>query len=104
MVGDCAGSAVVVCLVLLLVVVPEQVVVDLVDPLPVEQAELVADVVLEAALVEQQPAEKAQEVLVGPEVVEDLVAKLGGLLEVGVLRVGKVQWHSMPLVSTINCL
>ncbi len=55
MVGDRAGSGVVVRLVLLLVVGPEQVVVDPVDPLPVEQAVLVVEVVLEAALVEEQP-------------------------------------------------
>ena len=82
MVGDRAGSGVVVRLALLLVVGPEHVVVDPVDPLPVERAELVVEVVLEAALVEERPA-----VLAGQEEPEDLVARRGGLLEAGVLRV-----------------
>ncbi len=75
MVIDCAGSAVVVRLDLLQVVVPVEVVVDQVDPLPVEQAELVVYFVLETMLVEQQPAEVVQEVLAGQEEAEDLVAK-----------------------------
>jgi hypothetical protein len=92
-VGDRAGFAVVVRLVLLPVVVLEKVLGDLVDPLPVGQAELVADVVLveEAALVEQLPEEVALEALAGQVAVEDRFVKRGGLLEAGVLRVGKVQ-------------
>jgi len=99
MAGDRADPVIVVRLVQQLVVGPGQVVVDLVDPLLVEQAELVVEVVLEAALVEEEP-----EVLVDQEGPGDLAALREGHLEVGVLRVGKVQWHSMPLVSTINCL
>ncbi len=72
MFGDRAGSGVVVCLGLLLVVGPEQVVVVPVDPLPVERAELVVEVVLEAVLVEEQLA-----VLVGQKEFENLVAKRG---------------------------
>ncbi len=91
MVGDCAGSAVVVRLNLPLVVVPVDVVVDCVDPLPVEQAELAVYFVLEIALVEQQPAEVVQEALAGLEEAEDLVVKRGELLEVGVQQVDRAQ-------------
>ncbi len=102
MVIDCAGSAVVVCLHLLRVVVPVEVVVDEVDPLPVEQAELVGYFVLEAALVEQQPAEVAQEALAGLKEAEDLVAKRGELLEVGVQRVDRAQ--SSCIGIQVECL
>jgi hypothetical protein len=76
---------------LLQVVVPVEVVVDQVDPLPVEQAELVVYFVLETVLVEQQPVEVVQEVLAGLEEAEDLVAKLGELLEVDVQRDDRAQ-------------
>ncbi len=70
-VGDRAGFAVfVVCLVLLPVVVLEQDLVDLVDPLPVGQAELVVDVVLA-----EQLEVVAQEALAGQVAVEDHVVK-----------------------------
>ncbi len=92
MVGDRAGFAVVVRLVLLLAVVLEQVVVDLVDPLPVGQAELVEEVGLA-----EQPEEVAQEVFAGQVVVEDLVVKRGGLLEAGALRVGKAQSNCIEI-------
>jgi len=98
-VGDHAGFAVVVHLVLLPVVVLEQVLGDLVDPLPVGQGELFADVVLveEAALVEQLPEEVALEALAGQVAVEDRFVKRGGLLEAGVLRVGKVQSNCIEI-------
>ncbi len=86
MAGDRADPAVVVRLVLLLVVGPELVVVDPVDPLLVEQAELVVEVVLEAALVEEEP-----EVLAGQEEHENLEAWREGHLEVDVLQAGKAQ-------------
>ena len=69
MAGDRADPAVVVRLVLLLVVGPELVVVDPVDPLLVEQAELVVEVVLEVALVQEEP-----EALAGQEEPEDRAA------------------------------
>jgi hypothetical protein len=90
--GDRAGFAVVVRLVLLLAVVLEQVVVDLVDPLPVGQAELVEDVGQA-----EQPKEVAQEVLAGQVVVEYLVVKQGGHLEAGALRVGKAQSNCIEI-------
>jgi hypothetical protein len=96
-VGDHAGSGVVVRLVLLLVVGLEQVVVDPVDPLPVERAELVVEVVVEAALVEEQP-----EVLAGQEGPEYLVAKRGGLLEADVLQAGRAQSNCIGILA--ECL
>jgi len=67
--GDCADPVVVVRLVQQLVVGPELVVVDPVDPLLVEQAELVVEVVLEVALVQEEP-----EALAGQEEPEDRAA------------------------------
>ncbi len=86
MAGDRADPVVVVRLVQQLAVGPDQVVVDPVDSLLVEQAELVVEVVLETALVEEEP-----EVLAGQEEPEDLVALREGHLEVGVLPAGKAQ-------------
>ncbi len=97
MVGDHAGSAIVVCLVLLLVVDPEQVVVDPVDPLRWEQAELVVEVVLESALVEQQPVVCAVE-----EDAEDLVLMQGQLLEADLLRAGRAQSNCTGILA--ECL
>jgi hypothetical protein len=92
-VGDRAGFAVVVVrLVLLPVVVLEQDLVDLVDPLPVGQVELVVDVVLA-----EQPEVVAQEPLAGQVALEDRVVKRGGLLEAGALRVGKVQSNCIEI-------
>ncbi len=86
MAGDRADPVIVVRLVQQLIVGPGQVVVDLVDPLLVEQAELVVEVVLEAALVEEEP-----EVLVDQEESGDLAALREGHLEVDVLPAGKAQ-------------
>ena len=86
MVRDHADPVVVVRLVQQLVVGPGQVVVDLVDPLLVEQAELVVEVVLEAALVGKEP-----EVLAEQEEPGDLAALREGHLEVYVLQAGKAQ-------------
>ncbi len=86
MAGVRADPVVVVRLVQQLVVGPELVVVDPVDPLLVEQAELVVEVVLEVVLVQEEP-----EALAGQEEPEDLAAWREGHLEVDVLQAGKAQ-------------
>ncbi len=86
MAGDRADPVVVVRLFQQLVVGPELVVVDPIDPLLVEQAELVVEVVLEVAVVQEEP-----EALAGQEEPEDLAAWREGRLEVDVLQAGKAQ-------------
>jgi hypothetical protein len=101
MVRDRAGPEVVVRLVLLLVVDPEQVVVDPVDPLLVEQAELVVLGERETVLVEQQVVEVVQEALAGLEEAEDLVVKREEQLEVGVQQVDRAQ--SSCIGTQVEC-